>query len=280
MRFLALLLSLLALFPQQAAAEATPSLLGLEQQLVSLVTNKSADVGIAVLDLKTGESVNVRGNRPYPMASTVKIAVAAAYLAQVEHGRRTLDHKIGGLSAATLMDRMITRSDNPATDLLLKDLGGPEAVHSWLQANGIANIRVDRTIAQLLRARRDLWDRRDSATPVAMVELLRRIDSGQLLRPESRTYLLDMMARCMTGRNRIKSLLPAGTRVEHKTGTLNGLTSDVSFITMPDGRRLAVAIFARGGTDRPRTIALAARTIYDNFYRWMWATPTTAFSTQ
>jgi beta-lactamase class A len=280
MRILALFLSLLALFPQQASAEASPSLAQLEQQLVSLVTSRSGDVGIAVLDLKTGERVNIRGNRPYPMASTVKIAVAATYLAQVENGQRTLDHKIAGVSAASLMDRMITRSDNAATDLLLKDMGGPDTVHSWLQANGIANIRVDRTIAQLLRARRDLWDRRDSATPVAMVELLRRIDTGQLLRPQSRTYLLDLMARCMTGRNRMKALLPGGTRVEHKTGTLDGLTDDVGFITMPDGRRLAVAIFARGGTDRPRTIAQAARTIYDNFYRWLWTAPTTAFSTQ
>jgi len=69
----------------------------------------------------------------------------------------------------------------------------------------------------------------------------------------------------MTGRNRMKALLPAGTRVEHKTGTLNGLTGDVGFITMPDGRRLAVAFFARGGSDRPRTIAEAARAIYDGF---------------
>ena len=279
MRFLALLLSLVALFPQQASAEASPSLAQLEQQLVSLVTSKSGDVGIAVLDLKSGERVNIRGNRPYPMASTVKIAVAAAYLAQVESGQRTLDHKIAGLSAASLMDRMITRSDNVATDLLLKDLGGPDTVHQWLQSNGITNIRVDRTIAQLLRARRDLWDRRDSATPVAMVNLLQRLDTGNLLRPQSRSYLLDLMARCMTGKNRMKALLPGGTRVEHKTGTLDGLTDDVGFITMPDGRRLAVAIFARGGTDRPRTIAQAARAIYDNFYRWLW-TPTAAFSTQ
>ena len=279
MRLVALLLSLLALFPQQASAEATPSLMQLEQQLVSLVTSRPGDVGIAVLDLKTGERVNVRGNRPYPMASTVKIAVAATYLAQVENGQRTLDHQIAGVSAASLMDRMITRSDNVATDLLLKDLGGPDTVHHWLQSNGITNIRVDRTIAQLLRARRDLWDRRDSATPVAMVNLLQRLDTGNLLRPQSRTYLLDLMARCMTGKNRMKALLPGGTRVEHKTGTLDGLTDDVGFITMPDGRRLAVAIFARGGTDRPRTIAQAARAIYDNFDRWLW-TPTTAFSTQ
>ena len=56
-----------------------------------------------------------------------------------------------------------------------------------------------------------------------------------------------------------------GTPVEHKTGTLNGLTDDVGFITMPDGRRIAVAMFARGGTNRPRTIAEAARAIYDGF---------------
>ena len=279
MRGLALLLSLLWLVPQQASAESSPSLVQLEQQLVALVANKSADVGIAVLDLRSGNSVNIRGNRPYPMASTVKIAVAATYLAQVENGQRTLDHRIGGSTAASLMDRMIIHSDNVATDLLLKDIGGPDTVHQWLQSNGIANIRVDRTIAQLLRARRDLWDRRDSATPVAMVSLLQRLDTGNLLRPQSRSYLLDLMSRCMTGRNRMKALLPGGTRVEHKTGTLDGLTDDVGFITMPDGRRLAVAIFARGGRDRPRTIAEAARTIYDTFYGWLW-TPTTAFSTQ
>jgi beta-lactamase class A len=46
---------------------------------------------------------------------------------------------------------------------------------------------------------------------------------------------------------------------------LNGLTDDVGFITMPDGRRIAVAFFARGGADRPRTIAEAARALYDGF---------------
>jgi beta-lactamase class A len=86
-----------------------------------------------------------------------------------------------------------------------------------------------------------------------------------MLKPASRSYLLAAMGRCITGRNRMKALLPMGTRVEHKTGTLNGLTGDVGFITMPDGRRLAVAFFARGGTDRPRTIAEAARAIYDGF---------------
>ena len=88
-----------------------------------------------------------------------------------------------------------------------------------------------------------------------MVELLRQIDSGQMLRPSSRAYLLNLMSRCHTGRNRIRALLPYGTQVENKTGTLSGLSTDVGFITLPDGRRIAVAFFARGGTNRPRTIA-------------------------
>jgi beta-lactamase class A len=73
------------------------------------------------------------------------------------------------------------------------------------------------------------------------------------------------MAQCETGKNRMKALLPFGTPVEHKTGTLTGLADDVGFITMPDGHRIAVAIFTRGGNDRPRTIAEAARAIYDGF---------------
>lgn len=267
MRFLGIFLWLLAFTAQPAAARTSPSLLALEHQLSSLLANKSSDVGIAALDLRTGEMVSIKGDEPFPMASTVKIAVAAIYLAQVEHGRRSLDDRIGGQKARNLMERMIIRSDNYATDLLLKDIGGPRALQEWIEDNRLANMRVDRTIAQLLRAKRDLWDIRDSSTPKAMVELLRRIDKGELLRPQSRSYLLDLMRRCATGKNRLKGLLPTGTQIEHKTGTLNGYISDVGIITMPDGRRVAIAAFARGGSDRPRTIAQAARTIYDAFWK-------------
>jgi beta-lactamase class A len=164
------------------------------------------------------------------------------------------------------MARMLIHSDNRATDMLLKDLGGPSALHDWLQANGVTGLRVDRTIAQLLADKRNLWDRRDSSTPTAMVDLLKRIYRAELIQPKSRNYLLDLMAQCETGKNRMKALLP-GVPIEHKTGTLTGLTDDVGFITMPDGHRVAVAIFTRGGTNRPLTIAQAARAIYDGFTR-------------
>ena len=266
MRVPAVIVALFAFLAQPAAAASSPSLVSLEQQLNSMVAGSSADVGIAALDLNTGETVSIKGSTPFPMASTVKVAVAALYLSQVDHGRRSLDDTINGQSARSLMARMLIHSDNRATDILLKDLGGPTALHDWLQANGVTGLRVDRTIAQLLADKRNLWDHRDSSTPTAMVDLLRRIYRAELIRPTSRNYLLDLMAQCETGKNRMKALLP-GVPIEHKTGTLNGLTDDVGFITMPDGHRVAVAIFTRGGTNRPSTIAQAARAIYDGFTR-------------
>jgi beta-lactamase class A len=48
---------------------------------------------------------------------------------------------------------------------------------------------------------------------------------------------------------------------------------------MPDGHRIAVAIFTRGGSDRPRTIAEAAREIYDGFKSALtWPFGSAAFS--
>lgn len=267
MRRIAILCWLAAFLAQPAAAASSPELQSLEHQLASLVAGKTGDYGIAALDLRTGSSVSINGDEAFPMASTVKVAVAAAYLSQVDHGRRNLHDRIGKRSAAQLIDVMLTRSDNYATDLLIRDLGGPGAVQQWLTWHGLSGIRVDRTIAGLLRARRDLRDDRDSSTPNAMVDLLRRLDTGTVLKPGSRSYLLAAMGRCITGKNRIRGLLPYGTPVENKTGTLNGYTSDVGFITLPDGRRIAVAMFARYGSNRPRTIAEAARAIYDGF-RW------------
>ena len=96
MRIPAFLLALFAFAAQPAAAASSPNLASLEHQLSYLVAGNSADVGIAALDLATGETVSVKGNTPFPMASTVKIAVAALYLAQVDHGRRSLDDTING----------------------------------------------------------------------------------------------------------------------------------------------------------------------------------------
>jgi beta-lactamase class A len=265
MRLLSYLAFLLALVAQPAFAQAPPGLAPLEQRLAALAAANPGEYGMGALDLESGEMVTVNGDRPFPMASTMKIAVAAAYLTEVDAGRRALDESIGGTTALTLMEQMLIHSNNQSTDRLIATLGGPAAVDGWLRAHRLSGIRVDRTIAQLLGDRRDLRDIRDSSTPIAMLGLLRLLDSGSALTPESRQTLMSLMRRCATGSNRIRGILPPGATVEHKTGTLNGYTGDVGVLTTPEGRRIAVAFFARGGSNRPAVIATAARAIYDAF---------------
>lgn len=265
MRIVGFFAFLLAFVAQPALAQTPPQLQFLEQRFASLALENPGEYGFAAMDLATGETVSFNGQEPFPMASTMKIAVAAAYLAEVDAGRRSLDETIAGASASHLLDIMITRSDNRATDLLMASLGGPGAIDRWLRAHRLTGIRVDRTIAQLLADRRDLQDIRDSSTPVAMLDLLRLIDSGNALSPRSRSLLLDMMRRCETGSNRIRGILPPNVWVENKTGTLNGYTGDVGYLTLPGGQRIAVAFFARGGSNRPAVISTAARAVYDAF---------------
>lgn len=247
------------------AAASSPGLIEFERELSMLVGTRSSEYGIAALDLRDGSSVAVNGDVPFPMASTVKLAIAAAYLADVDDGRRSLEDTIAGRTASKLMELMIVRSDNVAADRMLAALGGPSAVQGWLRSSDITGIRVDRTIAQLLREHGHLADSRDVATPNAMVTLLYKLNNGAVLAAQSRATLFALMSRCETGTHRIRALLPVGTPVEDKTGTLDGVTNDVGFITMPDGHRVALAVFARGGRDRQPGIAEVARAIYDRF---------------
>ena len=264
---------------QPAAAASSPQLMPLEQQLEALARAQPTEMGIAAFDLGSNSSVCIKCESAFPMASTVKVAVAAAYLSQVDYGRRSLDAMIAGQRASALMEAMLIHSDNIATDRLIRNLGGPAEVDRWLRFHELRGIRVDRTIAQLLSAKRDLWDVRDSSTPMAMIELLKKIETGDVLKPASQAHLFNLMGRCMTGKNRIRGLLPPGVQVENKTGTLNGLTTDVGYIKLPDGRKIAVAFFARGGTNRPRAIAEAARAVYYGFANMPAYTRYTAAST-
>ncbi len=76
-----------------------------------------------------------------------------------------------------------------------------------------------------------------------------------------------------TGPHRIKGQLPSGTVVMHKTGTaasdrgVPNATNDVGLITLPDGRRLAIAVFVTDASadeaTRDAVIARIAKAAYD-----------------
>lgn len=293
-------------------ARNVPTLAMLQTKLDAEARLGSARVGLAAIDITTGDMVSINGDQHFPMASTVKVAIAAAFLHGVQEGRLSLDglyslppaeqraaRGIGDmrlhgrpLSGAQLLDMMLIHSDNAAADTLLNAIGGTRALGEWLVAAKISGQRVDRSIAELLRdhetkkrirvgkGKRRHWvtvsvpraapvgDKRDSSTPEAMVALLAKLRGGELLDAPRTAYLFDVMARCRTGPGRIRGLLPAGTPVAHKTGTMNGITDDVGIVSLPNGHDLAVAIFetgAGGARAHDRKIAQLSRILYDHF---------------
>jgi len=218
------------------------------------------------------------------------------------------------LSLRNLLELALIVSDNTAADMILEMAGGVAAARERLLALGISDISVDRTILQLLAdiegitdlpqgtgvtperwrtlktavpvecrqaAERALsGDLRDTATPDAMVRLLAAIWKGAALGRESTSLLLDIMARCETGEDRLKAMLPAGTRVAHKTGTIEGpigygarrprVLNDVGIIDLPGGAgHVAMAVFVMGSPRdaqaQASAIARMARKVYDAF---------------
>ncbi len=267
---------------------------GLEAQLASLASAERGRIGVAAIDLATGRNIAVLGDQPFPLASTSKIAIAATFLQGVDDGRWQLSDqyplmipvtsaKLSSavapvrrgqmMSALGLIELALTRSDNHATDALLAAVGGPQAVNRWMRQSGLSGVRLDRDIATLVRDDgvfdpATMVDLRDSTTPQAMVRLLSGLHRGEWLSASSRAVLLGAMERCVTGKHRMRALLPEGAIVAHKTGTLSNTSSDVGIITTPDGRTIAVAIYVTGQGGKPgrdARIASIARTIYDGY---------------
>jgi beta-lactamase class A len=206
------------------------------------------------------------------------------------------------LSVRNLMELMLLISDNSATDIVLRLAGGPEAVTSKMRDLGIAGINVNRPTVRLISEwlgadlplekdwTPDLFgklysavppatraaaeakfnaDPRDTAQPAAMADLLLKIYSKKLHKPETAELLLDIMRRCQTGDARIKGMLPPDTEIAHKTGSIGGTINDVGIITLPDNAgHVVLALFVKQGTKSEtseRAIAQIARTIYDYF---------------
>jgi beta-lactamase class A len=208
------------------------------------------------------------------------------------------------LSLYNLMEAMLVISDNTAADLVLREAGGPTAVTTRMRDLGLHGIRVDRSTAQLISAfqgvktlppesewTREIWEKmydavpqsdhmaarraewknpKDTATPDDMTRLLVMLWKRELLAPESSKLLLEMLDRCETGKSRIKGLLPQGTDVAHKTGSLGGVVNDTGILTLPgDAGHVALSVFTKASFKSEevseKAIAEVARTIYDYF---------------
>jgi len=282
-----------------STAERSPVLREIERHAAEL----DLTIGVAALHLESGQRVSLNGNESFPLASTYKVPMAAYALQLVSEGRLALDQLIEirqqdlvisspitrlfphpgiQLSLMNLMEATLIQSDNTATDVLLRTIGGGRAVTAWLKRQGIRDLRVDRSTADLIRdymgmqdprngtsmaeqyeavtfddLTDDDWKRlyqqlqadpRDHGTPLAMVELLAGIWQDAYLSAEHGESLRAMMARCLTGSARLSAGLPGQQLpLAHKTGTLGGTVNDVGVIMLPDdGGTIVIAVFTRG----------------------------------
>lgn len=301
--FAALVVMLLATLDPARAESRLPDLVD------TITSGLAGRTGFAAQVIGDDTIITLNGDAPFPMASAYKLAIVCKVLAMVDKGELRLDQMVDipaesyvpspviaanfrhpgvALSLANLIEVAIVQSDNTAADTLMALAGGPDAVTAWLRGIGIAGMRVDRTTAEIGAEIQAIMeaagshgdpnnpavpafdaDPRDQATPADMLRLLVLLADGGILRPDSRDFLLGAMGRTVTGPERIRGLLPAGTPVAHKTGTAGGIANDVGLVTLPDGRRLAVAIFTAGSTtppaDRDRAVAETARVLYDFF---------------
>jgi len=234
-----------------------------------------------------------------PMQSVFKLPLVITAFHLVEVGNFTLDQPIRFLPSdrflphthSPLQDKYpdanvdiplrellrlaVSESDNAATDLVLRTIGGPEVVDKYIHSLGITGFHLEdgeRGLARDVSVQFRNW-----FEPAAAVQLLRRINDNPPLSVEHTKTLLDWMEGSPTGPNRIKGLLPSGTAVMHKTGssdTRGGITyatNDIGLITLPDGRRLAIAVFVTNSkadeATRERVIARIAKAAFEQASR-------------
>ncbi len=207
------------------------------------------------------------------------------------------------LSLRNLLELMLLISDNSATDLTLTAAGGPGAVNARMAELRIDGLSVDRPTSVLIgdysgvdtpedgrislsefrglagdvtatdrAAARETFatDPRDTSTPRAMAHLLAMTWAGKALGSKNTEVFKDIMLRVQTGTGRIKGVLPPGTPVGHKTGTIGGTTNDVGYIYLPDGAGHVITVVFVKDSERPvpvreAAIAQISRAIYDYF---------------
>jgi beta-lactamase class A len=238
-----------------------------EAALRGIEVARGGRLGVAVLDSGSGKAVGHRAEERFPLASTFKLLAAGAVLARVDAGRMRLDERIHygrdelvtyspiterhagteGMTVAALCEAAMTLSDNTAANLLLRSLGGPAGLTSWLRSIGDDITRLDRWETALNEARPG--DPRDTTTPAAMLRTVQRLTLDDVLSPASRTHLLGWLRGNRTGDARLRARLPLGWSAGERTGTApNGTSNDVGLLWPPGGAPVLVAAYLTEGS--------------------------------
>jgi beta-lactamase class A len=280
-----------ALFAETPASASSEN--ALQKQIREIANDARGKVSVACSLPKASLNCDLEPHAHPPMQSVFKFPLAIAILHQVEIGKLSLDQPVrfrpedriphaysplqdkypeAGVEVPLrkLLRMTVSLSDNVAADILLGIAHGPDAVRDYIASLGVEGFHLqdgERTLHQDVSAQYRNW-----FEPAGAVQVLRRISDDSPLTPEHTKLLLSWMEGSIQT-SRLKGDLPSGTRVAHKAGTSdvdNGLahaTNDIGLITLPDGRRLAIAVFVTDSVaddaTRQNVIARIARAAYD-----------------
>jgi beta-lactamase class A len=269
-------LSMLLTMPMLQPAHAS------ESRIVETARQVEADlharVGLAVLDTGSGESWQYRAGERFPMVSTFKALACGALLARADAGEedtgRLVEIRQGDLvshapvtegrvgermSLHALCDATMRTSDNTAANKVLDALGGPQAVTRFARSLGDETTRLDRRETELNEGAPG--DPRDTTSPGAMAETLRRLVLGDALSPASRAQLTQWLVSNEVGGPLLRAGIPGDWRIGDRTGAGgHGTRGVVAVIWAPIRPPLVAAIYITGtGASMDRRNAAIAK---------------------
>ena len=269
-------LSLFALLQAGPASGQLPA--ALRRALPADTAPTGTEVGVALLDLGSGDSLWINASWRVHAASTMKVPVLIELARRVDAGRYGWDWPVlvhnefrsivdgssyrlnpaddsdstlyaregDSLSARDLAWLMITRSSNLATNLLVAQLGAP-AIQATARALGADSIVVLRGVEDQKAYDRGL---NNTTTARDLVVLLAAIARGRAAADSSTALMLDILSH-QEFRHGIPAGVPPGTRVASKTGNLTAINHDAALIFPPGRAPYVLVILTRGFPDQP-----------------------------
>ena len=256
-----------------------------------------AVVGLYYKSLASGELVTIAPDSSFHAASTMKVPVMIEFFRQVERqglaeaqpillinqfasivdgspysvaavddSDSSMYLRVGQrVPARELVERMIVRSSNLATNAII-ELVGARRADSTAHALGARNIRVLRGVEDGKAFQRGL---NNTTTARDLGVLLEAIEKRTAASPRSCAAMLDILTR-QEFNDEIPAGLPPGTRVAHKTGQITAVLHDAAIVYLPGTSPYVLVVLTRGiANDRMgRTlIADLSRLVYGHVTR-------------